>query len=39
MGDGVADHDFWGRPEQMTIYIARPAFKIDDSHPGKGFTK
>jgi endoglucanase len=32
VGDGYDDHAFWGRPEQMTM--ERPAFKIDDSHPG-----
>jgi endoglucanase len=32
VGDGNADHGYWGRPEQMTM--ARPAFKIDASHPG-----
>ena len=32
VGDGDADHAFWGRPEDMTM--ARPAFKIDASSPG-----
>jgi hypothetical protein len=27
------DHDFWGRPEDMTM--ERPAYKIDTSNPGK----
>jgi endoglucanase len=31
-GDGNVDYGYWGRPEQMTR--ARPAFKIDASHPG-----
>ncbi|XP_045161147.2 endoglucanase A-like [Mercenaria mercenaria] len=32
VGDGTADHNFWGRPENMTM--SRPAFKIDEQHPG-----
>merc|ERR1712137_487634 len=32
VGDGGADHGFWGRPEDMTM--ARPAFKITESKPG-----
>ena len=32
MGDGGADHGFWGRPEDMTM--ARPAYKITESRPG-----
>ena len=32
VGDGDSDHAFWGRPEDMTM--ARPAFKIDATHPG-----
>ncbi len=32
IGDGVADHDYWGRAEQMTMY--RPAFKVTPSNPG-----
>jgi hypothetical protein len=32
VGDGNADHSFWGSPEEMNM--ARPAFKIDPSHPG-----
>ncbi len=32
VGDGHADHAYWGRAEQMTM--ARPAFKIDPGHPG-----
>nr|AXQ39851.1 beta-1,4-endoglucanase [Mastotermes darwiniensis] len=32
VGLGQADHDYWGRPEDMTM--ARPAFKIDTSNPG-----
>jgi hypothetical protein len=27
------DHDYWGRPENMTM--PRPAFKIDTANPGK----
>jgi hypothetical protein len=33
VGQGDADHAYWGRPEDMTI--DRPAYKIDASHPGK----
>ncbi|XP_045130864.1 endoglucanase E-4-like [Portunus trituberculatus] len=32
VGDGYADHGFWGRPEDMTMY--RPAFKIHQGAPG-----
>ncbi|ESO84370.1 hypothetical protein LOTGIDRAFT_132347 [Lottia gigantea] len=32
VGDGKADHNFWGRPEDMDM--ARPSYKIDASHPG-----
>nr|AAK12339.1 cellulase [Coptotermes acinaciformis] len=32
VGDGDADHAYWGRPEDMTM--ARPAYKIDASRPG-----
>nr|AXQ39838.1 beta-1,4-endoglucanase [Loboptera decipiens] len=32
IGDGQADHNYWGRPEDMTM--ARPAYRIDTSHPG-----
>merc|ERR1712002_653595 len=32
VGDGYADHAYWGRPEQMTM--ARPSFKIDNNNPG-----
>eukprot|EP00794_Sanderia_malayensis_P007297 gene7297-8113_t len=32
VGDGNADHGFWGRPEDMTM--ARPSAKIDQSKPG-----
>ena len=32
VGDGNADHSYWGRPEDMTM--ARPAFKITTSAPG-----
>jgi hypothetical protein len=32
VGDGDADHAYWGRPEDMTMN--RPAFKIDTSAPG-----
>jgi hypothetical protein len=32
VGDGDADHKYWGSPEKMTM--ARPAFKIDASKPG-----
>ncbi|KAK2174573.1 hypothetical protein NP493_792g00000 [Ridgeia piscesae] len=32
VGDGNADHSFWGRPEDMDM--ARPAFLLDESHGG-----
>jgi len=32
VGQGDADHAYWGRPEDMTM--ARPAYKIDTSRPG-----
>lgn len=33
VGEGEADHAYWGRPEDMTM--ARPAYKIDAARPGK----
>jgi hypothetical protein len=33
VGQGELDHEYWGRPEDMTM--ERPAFKIDTSNPGK----
>lgn len=32
VGDGNADHAYWGAPETMTM--ARPAMKIDKNNPG-----
>ncbi|XP_052760105.1 endoglucanase F-like [Mya arenaria] len=32
VGDGGQDHAYWGRPENMTM--PRPAYKIDEQHPG-----
>ncbi len=32
MGDGNADHSYWGRPEDMTM--ARPAWAITTTAPG-----
>ncbi|XP_020522306.1 endoglucanase 14 [Amborella trichopoda] len=32
VGEGATDHICWQRPEDMTT--PRPAFKVDDSHPG-----
>ncbi|XP_042884863.1 endoglucanase E-4-like [Penaeus japonicus] len=32
VGDGYADHAYWGRPEDMTM--GRPSMKIDNDHPG-----
>ncbi|CBY11538.1 unnamed protein product [Oikopleura dioica] len=32
VGDGYADHGFWGRPEDMNM--ARPAFKVTEQCPG-----
>ena len=31
-GDGLADHEYWGRAEQMSM--ARPSYKIDSKNPG-----
>jgi len=33
VGEGDADHAYWGRPEDMTM--PRPSYKIDTSRPGK----
>ncbi|MEM8611646.1 MAG: glycoside hydrolase family 9 protein, partial [Cyanobacteria bacterium P01_H01_bin.105] len=32
VGDPTIDHQFWGRPEDMTM--ARPAYSIDPDNPG-----
>lgn len=32
VGDGHADHSYWGRPEEMTM--DRPALKVTTSLPG-----
>ncbi|XP_018568194.1 uncharacterized protein LOC108908596 isoform X2 [Anoplophora glabripennis] len=32
VGNFPLDHAFWGRPEEMNMN--RPAFKIDETHPG-----
>ncbi|XP_049784317.1 endoglucanase E-4-like [Schistocerca cancellata] len=32
VGDGTADHNYWGRPEDMTM--DRPSYKITTSAPG-----
>ena len=32
VGDGDADHAYWGRPEDMKMH--RPAYKITASKPG-----
>ena len=32
MGDGNDDHNYWGRPEDMTM--ARPAALLDTAHGG-----
>jgi hypothetical protein len=32
IGEGGADHAYWGRPEEMTM--ARPAYKITAANPG-----
>ena len=37
VGQGDVDHAYWGRPEDMTM--ARPAFKITASSPGKLATR
>jgi len=36
VGDGGKDHSYWGRPENMTM--ERPAFKIDEAHPGSDIS-
>ena len=36
VGDGQADHNFWGAPEDMKM--ARPAFKVDAANPGSDLT-
>lgn len=33
IGDFETDHKFWGRPEDMNM--SRPAYKINETHPGK----
>lgn len=33
VGDFSSDHKFWGRPEDLNM--SRPAYKIDEDHPGK----
>ncbi|XP_049834818.1 endoglucanase A-like [Schistocerca gregaria] len=32
VGNTTADHNYWGRPEDMTL--ERPAYKVDTEHPG-----
>lgn len=32
VGNGNDDHNYWGRPEDMTMY--RPAYVITESEPG-----
>lgn len=32
MGKLSLDHDYWGRPEDMTM--DRPTYKLTTSHPG-----
>lgn len=32
VGDGHADHGFWGRPEEMSMY--RPVFTLNQNAPG-----
>lgn len=32
VGKGDDDHNYWGRPEEMTM--PRPSMKIDNDHPG-----
>ena len=32
VGNGDADHAYWGRPEEMTM--ARPSLKLTSSKPG-----
>lgn len=36
VGDGYADHGFWGRPEDMNM--ARPSFKVTQNQPGSDLT-
>lgn len=33
VGDFSIDHAYWGRPEDMNM--TRPAYKIDQNHPGR----
>ena len=32
VGDGFADHGYWGRPEEMNM--ARPTFTLNTNAPG-----
>ncbi len=32
VGDVNVDHNYWGRPEDMTML--RPAYKVNSSYPG-----
>lgn len=34
VGDGYADHAYWGRPEEWPAGNARPAFTLSASKPG-----
>jgi Glycosyl hydrolase family 9/Secretion system C-terminal sorting domain/Cellulose binding domain len=34
VGDGGADHSFWGAPEILPVTMNRPSVKIDATHPG-----
>ena len=36
VGDGHADHAFWGRPEEMTMH--RPSYKLTQWAPGSEVT-
>ena len=36
VGQGQADHNYWGAPENMTM--DRPAFKVDAANPGSDLT-
>lgn len=35
VGDGNADHAYWGRPEDWPAGNSRPAYKLTNSQPGK----
>ncbi len=36
VGNGQADHSFWGRPEDLKM--ARPTYQVDAANPGSDLT-